>query len=154
MLPYVKREHSQETQVKENTKDIGEKSEAKILSALLDKNIIVLKPWGDNQRYDFVIEKDGKFFRIQCKTVRKSENVLKFSTKSVTTKNGKPVNVSYKGQIDYFMAFSPDTGKVYCIHVDECGIDECSFRLTEPLRKQPNQPRMAVDFELDKSVFG
>lgn len=136
--------------MKENSKTIGDKSEAKVLSALLDRGATVLKPWGDNQRYDFVIEKDGTFFRIQCKTAREIDGILKFSCKSVTTKNGKSVNTNYKGQIDYFMIYAPSTKQVYFIHVNECGIDECSFRLIPTTLKTKHKPKMAVEYELDR----
>jgi len=135
-----------------NTKDIGERSEAKILSAILDKGIPVLMPWGDNQRYDFVIEVEGKFLKIQCKTASKRGNVLRFPTRSLTTKNGKPTKVGYKGQIDYFMIYSPDTQDIYCIHVDDCGKDECCLR-TEESKINIKTVRYAKDYLLSNTIF-
>jgi PD-(D/E)XK endonuclease len=137
-----------------NTKDVGEKSEAKILSALLDKNLTVLKPWGDNKRYDFVVEKDGVFYRIQCKTGRKDNEVINFCPRSVTTKNGKAVSVSYIGQIDFFMVYCPDTNSIYCLKVDECPIDKCYLRLSPTKNKQNKGIKMASDYEIDNSIFG
>lgn len=136
-----------------NTKDIGERSEAKILSALLDRDITVLKPWGDNKRYDFVIEKSGIFYRIQCKTGREVDGAIRFATRSVTTKNGKAVNVPYIGQADYFMVFFPGNKKIYCIKVDECGIDQCSLRLNESKNNQTKGVKIAENYELEKTIF-
>jgi hypothetical protein len=56
---------------KQNNKTIGERSEAIIMAKLLEVGYGVLMPFGDNRRYDLVIEDaDGKFYRIQCKTAR------------------------------------------------------------------------------------
>ncbi len=64
-----------------NSKGIGEKTEAKIISCLVLKEKVVLIPFGDNQRYDIVIEDDdGTFKRIQCKTGRLKNGAIKFPT--------------------------------------------------------------------------
>ncbi|HIE00663.1 MAG TPA: hypothetical protein EYP59_10300 [Thiotrichaceae bacterium] len=45
-----------------NPKQIGERTEGKILSCLLDHEKMVLLPFGDNLRYDLVVEeKNGVF---------------------------------------------------------------------------------------------
>src|SRR5262249_30713483 len=51
-----------------NTKSIGEVSEAIILAEFLKAGFPVLLPFGDNQRYDMVVEVGGRFLRVQCKT--------------------------------------------------------------------------------------
>src|SRR5260370_37668620 len=54
---------------KQNNKTIGERSEAIIIAKFLEVGYGVLTPFGDNRRYDLVIEgADGNFYRIQCKT--------------------------------------------------------------------------------------
>ena len=54
---------------KQNHKAIGEQSEAIIMAKLLEVGYSVLMPFGDNRRYDLVIEDaDEKFWRVQCKT--------------------------------------------------------------------------------------
>lgn len=46
-----------------NTKAIGEISEAVILAEFLRAGFPVLFPFGDNQRYDMVVEANGGFLR-------------------------------------------------------------------------------------------
>jgi hypothetical protein len=53
-----------------NPKAVGEKTEAIILAELIRNDLVVLLPFGDNQRYDFVVDNHGEFIRIQCKTGR------------------------------------------------------------------------------------
>lgn len=51
-----------------HTKQIGDISEAMVAAVLLRSGRVILKPIGDNQRYDLVIDNNGKFLRVQCKT--------------------------------------------------------------------------------------
>src|SRR6266478_1431846 len=54
---------------KGNKKALGERSQAIIIFRLLEAGYNILTPYGDNTRYDLVIEDaDEKFWRIQCKT--------------------------------------------------------------------------------------
>ena len=61
-----------------NTKDVGERSEAQVLAALLKLGKVVLMPYGDNQRYDFVVEDGGEFIRVQCKTGKLKDGRVNF----------------------------------------------------------------------------
>jgi hypothetical protein len=72
-----------------NSKTIGEKSEGMILARLLYHNKIVLRPFGDNQRYDLVVDDNNKFIRIQCKTGKLINGAVKFSTCSSQGHRGK-----------------------------------------------------------------
>jgi len=56
---------------RQNPKSIGERSQAHIIARFLDVGYNILIPYGDNTRYDLVIEDaDGNFYRVQCKTGR------------------------------------------------------------------------------------
>jgi PD-(D/E)XK nuclease superfamily protein len=55
----------------QNNKTTGEQSEAIIMAKFLEVGYGLLMPFGDNRRYDLVIEDtDGIFYRIQCKAAR------------------------------------------------------------------------------------
>lgn len=51
-----------------NSKRKGEISEAVVISELLKRNLTVSVPFGENARYDLVVDDDGDFERVQCKT--------------------------------------------------------------------------------------
>ena len=51
-------------------KAVGERAQGKILARLMEYNFTILIPFGDSARYDLVIEKEGNFWRVQCKTGR------------------------------------------------------------------------------------
>ena len=48
--------------------DVGHRTEAAILSELVRRGYAVLLPFGVNQRYDLVLDLEGRFVRAQCKT--------------------------------------------------------------------------------------
>jgi hypothetical protein len=60
--------------------DVGLRTEAAILAELVRRGYQVLVPFGTNQRYDLVLDMDGKFVRVQGKTGRLRSGVISFST--------------------------------------------------------------------------
>ncbi len=50
-----------------NTKRSGEVSEAAFLHKAVGLGFKVTKPWGDSERYDFVVDAGGRFWRVQIK---------------------------------------------------------------------------------------
>ena len=54
----------------EHPKDIGDRSTLAIILALRDAGYGVLMPFGENTRYDLVIDRCGSLSRVQCKTGR------------------------------------------------------------------------------------
>ena len=138
---------------RQNPKAIGERSEAFIMAKLVEVGYEVLKPFGDNLRYDLVIEDaDGKFWRVQCKTGRSNGDYIEFRTVSFYyhTRAGRTTNghKSYLGQIDYFAVYCRETKGVYLIPVDLTGTSQMSLRLVSPKNNQEKNVRWAKDYEL------
>jgi hypothetical protein len=62
-------------------KRVGDISQAKVMAALVAAGKAVLFPFGENTRYDLVIDEGGRFVRLQCKTGRLgARGGIKFST--------------------------------------------------------------------------
>lgn len=121
-----------------NTKAIGEISEAVILAEFLRAGFPVLLPFGDNQRYDMVVEADGGFLRVQCKTARRIQGgaVLCFSAHSGVWGVGDRAvsrKQPYRGEADLFAVYSPDTRQVYILEVGQVPVTDVWMRL-EPVR--------------------
>jgi hypothetical protein len=51
-----------------NPKRTGELSEAAFLLKAQTMGFRVLKPWGDSERYDFVLDSGGRMWRVQLKS--------------------------------------------------------------------------------------
>lgn len=132
---------------KSNSKVIGEKTEGQILARLLQLEKTVLIPFGDNQRYDLVIDDNGKFLRIQCKTGRFKNGAIIFDTcSSYCHRGGK--KVSYINQIEYFAVYCPDNHQCYMISIDEVANTKCTLRIDQPKNNNSKNIRMASDYIL------
>jgi hypothetical protein len=132
-----------------NTVKIGDISEAKVLSRFLELGYTVLLPWSNGERYDLVIEREGKFARIQVKTGRLISNgaCLEFNVSS--TNGSSRQRSSYdKNQIDYFAVYCANNNKVYLISINEVGINNAKLRLKPTANNQQENIRWAKDFEL------
>ncbi|KKL71296.1 hypothetical protein LCGC14_2096380 [marine sediment metagenome] len=130
-----------------NTKAIGEISQACIMASLLKAGYAVLTPYGDNLRYDLVIEKGGEFFRVQCKTGRLDKGAIVFPTaSSYRHRNGS--NRHYRGQIEYFAVYYPDNDTTYLVPVDEVGVSTAALRLEAPKNNQVKNVRFAETFKI------
>ncbi len=122
-----------------NTKTIGDKTEGRCLAKLLNLDYKVLIPFGENQRYDLVIDDNGKFIRIQCKTGRMKNGCVQFATCSIYKIKGRLFKNSYtQNEIDCIMIYCPKNEKFYFIDVKEIPKFEMNLRLDEPKRKSPN----------------
>ena len=140
---------------KSNKKALGERSQAIIIFRLLEAGYNVLTPYGDNMRYDLVIEDaDGQFWRVQCKTgwIEEDGALIEFATASsyYHTRAGRTEHgrKDYRGQIEYFAVYCPDTAKVYLVPIDHVGTTNAKLRLVPAKNKQEKHIRWAKDYEL------
>ena len=130
-----------------NSKMIGEKSEGMVLARFLQLEWVVLLPFGDNQRYDFVIDRGQGFERIQIKTAKLKGSYIKFHTCSSQNHRGNGVK-NYKGQCEFFAAYCPENNKIYFVKVEECGDTAISLRINPPINNQKSKIRFAENYEL------
>ena len=130
--------------MKDNPKAIGEQSEAMILARFLSKGEIVSIPFGNNQRYDLLLDRNGSFVRVQCKTGRIRKNTVKFNCCS--TSGGKSKK-NYKGQADLFAVYCPDNNSVYLVPVLDAPSVTCMLRINTPKNKGKQKTiRYAEDY--------
>jgi len=129
--------------------DVGERTEAVILAELVKRGLRVLAPYGTNHRYDLVIDAEGRFLRVQCKTGRLRDGVIKFNTVSVRTNTRQVYTTPYDAdQIDLFLIYCPDTDGVYAVDVDEATSSHRSLRVNPAANGQAKGIRWAADHEL------
>jgi len=111
-----------------------------------------LTPFGDNQRYDLVVDLRTKFLKIQCKTGRIKAGAIIFPTSSSQAHRGKG-RQSYRGQIDLFAVYCPENRRVYVVPVDDVGTCEGSLRIEATKNNQTIGCRMAADYDLQSLVL-
>jgi hypothetical protein len=129
--------------------DVGFRTEAAILAELGHRGYSVLVPWGVNQRYDLVLDLEGRFVRAQCKTGRLRDGTIEFNTASVQCNMQRVLSRDYKGDVDVFLVYCPDRpGDVYCVPVEMAGVSATRLRVEPTLNGQTQGIRWADDYEL------
>ncbi|WP_415379808.1 group I intron-associated PD-(D/E)XK endonuclease [Halosimplex sp. TS25] len=129
-------------------KERGEKSEAAVIYELIRRDITVLEPFGDNERYDVVVEIDGTFHRIQIKTGRLEDGRIQFETRSSGTLTRKVEKEGYSGDIDYFAVYSPDMEETFIVPVADAPETTMGLRVEEAEKQSPNI-NWAENYQID-----
>lgn len=141
----------------DHPKAIGDRSEAHALAALVDCFPSVLVPWGENCRYDFVIETlDGELLRVQCKTGRLREGAVRFPTRSVSYHHPKnrrtgpteSASRGYRGEADLFAVYCVENRRVYLVPVEEVPTKLAALRIAPTRNGQQTGIRWAAQYEL------
>lgn len=110
-----------------NSKAVGEVSEAVILAHLVKQGYTVLTPFGNNRRYDLVIDHGDHFERVQVKTGRLRNGCVMFNTSSINGFTKK--RTSYSGQADTFMVYCPENERIYKVPVEVAKEGQQSLRV-------------------------
>lgn len=101
-------------------KQKGLNTELHCISYFSDCGFLVSTPYGDNGRYDLIVDVNGHLLRVQVKTASLKEdgNGIKFSGKSARINTKESYVKRYtKDEIDYFATFW--NNQVYVIPVEE-----------------------------------
>ena len=130
-----------------NTKDVGDRTVAMVMAALVKTGRVLLIPFGDNRRYDLAVDDGGRLVRIQCKTGRLIGGSVSFPTASSYSHRGG-VRRSYKGEADFFGVYCPQLDKVYFVPVDEVGEVEARLRVEPCKNNQTHRVRLASTYEI------
>src|SRR5678815_1088249 len=93
--------------------DVGLRTEAAILAELVHRGYRVLVPFGTNQRYDLVLDLDGKFVRAQCKKGRLRNGVVRFASRSTRSNSRGTYFRGYSGEVELFLVHCPETSQIY-----------------------------------------
>jgi hypothetical protein len=128
--------------------DVGHRAEAAILAELVKRGYRVLLPFGVNQRYDLVLDCDGRFLRAQCKTGRLREGVIQCSTQSIQSNTRGTRWRSYTGEVDLFIVYCPQNDSVYVIPADEVPSTGMHLRVSPPRNQQDKRVRWANEYKL------
>jgi hypothetical protein len=130
---------------------IGAISQAKVLAALTVAGKVVLAPCVNVRPYDFVLEEDGRFFRVQCKTGRLFRGAVCFRPhrlRAAKRATGWERRVTdYQGVVDYFGVYCPENDNVYLVPIDVVTTPRiCTLRVTPARNNQSSRIRWARDY--------
>lgn len=112
-----------------NSKDVGDETEAKIISAAIGAGYSVAIPFGDNDKYDLVLDDGDELLRIQCKTAWENKSqTIRFNTHSQTTKSGSYHEETYQEKIDAFLVRYPASEQLFWVDADDATDQKMELR--------------------------
>jgi hypothetical protein len=140
----------------EHPKDIGDRTQLAVTFALREAGFTVLVPYGENTRYDLVID-DGEWLaRVQCKTGRLFNGAVIWSTCSSYGHhpNPKPRKLDYHGEIEFFGVHCRETGAVYLVPMTDLPVKrQASLRVAPARNFQKKYIREASQYEIGRVSF-
>ena len=113
-----------------NTKNKSERSEAAVLTEFLHRGFSVSLPFGDNQRYDLIVDLGDRLIKVQVKVGRIRNGIIIFDAQSSHDRQ------DYRGVIDYFAIYVFKEKQVYLVDVTEVPVTKASLRLDKPKNNQ------------------
>jgi hypothetical protein len=135
----------------EHPKAVGDRSTLAIMVALEFAGYAVLVPFGENTRYDLVIDDGTALSRVQCKTGRLRKGAVRFRASSSYAHHARPrISVrDYLRDVDYFGVYCPETTGVYLIPIARIQVrHKGALRVEPPQNGQRLRIRFAADYEI------
>jgi hypothetical protein len=132
------------------SKDIGDIAETKVLAELIEQGYAVSIPYGDNQRYDLLVDDDGEIHRVQVKNGAMEDGCVRFECKTAyTDHNGERKYHSYdSSEIDAYAVWSSEQQSVYWIPIEDAGSSAMRLRVEDTLDRYTSQTNWAEDYNV------
>jgi len=139
-----------EAGVKRDTKRVGDISEAVVIAEFVKAGYYVSIPFGENHRYDLIVERDNVLSRIQVKTGRLRRGVVIFNCCSSHAHRGARSRPYTSVEIDYYAVYCPQTGETYLVPVSDGTKTWGSLRIAPARNGQSRKMRWASQYILSK----
>lgn len=134
------------------SKEKGNLTEVLCLAEFTKLGLKTSIPYGENCRYDFILDVNGHLLKIQCKTSHKIESLegFEFKCESVVVTRTKTVCSKYTlNEIDFFATV--DEGQCYLVPVEECGTKKV-LRYCYPRNGQKKGISLAENYKLEDII--
>ena len=134
----------------ERPKDVGDRTTLAVMLALTELGYHISVPFGENTRYDLVVDDGDRLQRVQCKTGRFLDGVVIFRTASSYAHhpNPKPRQRHYRGQVDAFAVYCKEIGGVYLVPIDDVPTVMAHLRVNPTLNGQRKLVREAARYQV------
>lgn len=129
-------------------KQKGNLTELQCITAFYELGYKVSLPYGENSRYDFIADINGKLIRVQVKTCKPSidGSIISFPCRSTRVNSNGCYQRQYTNkEIDYFCTYYKN--KCYLVPVSECSKGK-KLRLSGAKNNQIKGVSYAEDYEL------
>ena len=141
-----------------DSKQLGNLTELQCITRFYELGYPISIPYGDSQKYDMILDVDGKLYRLQCKHAKlnfNDDNIVTHITIKTTWQSGYTKHSTYvrnqytKDDCDYFVTHYE--GKNYLIPVEECS-NEKNLRIIPPKNGQRSNINFLEKF-IDEEVL-
>lgn len=129
--------------VRLSKKKKGDVAELAVAAHCLRLGYQVLFPYGEDARYDFVIESKGKFKRVQVKYVTPKDGALEVSCRSSNNWSTRAYSAE---EIDILAVYDSESKLVYFIDVKVIGKRSLKLRLVASRNNQTKGVHHAEDY--------
>jgi hypothetical protein len=121
--------------------------------ALRDAGFALSVPFGENTRYDLIIDDGKSLARVQCKTGRIRHGAIIWNVYSSYAHHSKPKlqRRDYHGDVDFFAVYCPRIGSVYLVPIADLPmLREGTLRIEPPRNNQRKFIRDARRYEIGR----
>ena len=134
-----------------NSKHKGNITELECLTYLFKLGYDVSLPYGDNCRYDLVLDVNYHLYKIQCKTARLlDDGVYEFECNSSRCNSKGLYKTYYKEEVDFFA--TSIEGKCYLVPFQETSTHSKRLRFVPPKNGQTKGITFAEEYTAEKQI--
>ena len=133
-----------------DTKSVGDFSELSAIYALARAGYLVSVPFGENRRYDLIIDKNNVLSRVQVKTGRLHSGSIVFNCFSSHLHRGGVACRRYTGEIEYFAVYCPEIDEVYLVPIEDLNVLKGHLRISPSRNRQVKGVRFASQYKVSR----
>jgi PD-(D/E)XK nuclease superfamily protein len=133
--------------------DIGDRTTLAVMLVLRELGFAVLAPFGENTRYDLVVDDGESLRKVQCKTgrLRRGAVIWSMCSNYGHHPHPDPVRRDYHGEVDAFAVYCPETCGVYLMPIEDVPMRTCgNLRVAPPKNNQRKRIRFAEQYEIGR----
>lgn len=134
-----------------NSKDKGNIGEAVFMAEMIKQGCIVSKPFGDNARYDFIVDVEGKLLKFQvkyCNSTNENQGIVCPCASSTNHTTNKHYS-TYENDVDYMAFYIAPYDKIAIVSLKEIGNKKSIvLRNEKPLNGQTEGIRYIDDYSI------
>ena len=139
------------------SKQIGNLTELQCITRFYELGYSVSIPYGDSEKYDFILDINGNLYKIQCKHANihvDENNIDDYISIDTTWQSGYTKGSNFKShtysknEIDYFVTYY--NGKNYMIQVEKCNTQKI-LRILPSKNNQTKGVNFLIDY-MDENV--
>ena len=135
-----------------DVKHKGAQTELQCITYLHGLGYNISIPFGDNARYDLILDTGKELLRIQIKTASlcldTNDTYLVKTCSTGINQHQNKIKSYTKDEVEYIGTYIKD--RVYLIPISECGKKEKRLRFALPKNNQNSKCNMAENYEAEK----